>query len=162
MLAVLVVVATVALLGTTTALGHRGPDGRALTARLNGENEIPDADEDGRGRARVKIDVEGGEVCFRIWFDNITTPDKGHIHDGDADENGPVVVTFFDLGMMPDEDVQDALERERVRGCVEVTDEVLLQDIKDNPEEYYVNLHNTRYPGGAIRGQLHTGHHGHR
>ena len=33
-------------------------------------------------------------------------------------------------------------------------DPALLEKIKATPGAYYVNLHNSRYPGGAIRGQL--------
>jgi hypothetical protein len=32
----------------------------------------------------------------------------------------------------------------------------LIGEIAANPSGYYVNLHNARFPGGAIRGQLGT------
>ena len=34
-----------------------------------------------------------------------------------------------------------------------------MQRILANPKAYYVNVHNTDYPAGAVRGQLHSDHH---
>jgi hypothetical protein len=33
-------------------------------------------------------------------------------------------------------------------------DKALADKILDDPSGYYVNVHNTEYPGGAVRGQL--------
>ena len=38
-----------------------------------------------------------------------------------------------------------------------MTERQLIADILENPENYYFNVHNTEYPGGAIRGQLSDG-----
>jgi hypothetical protein len=38
-------------------------------------------------------------------------------------------------------------------GCVQ-TRERLVARILANPQNFYVNVHNARFPGGAIRGQL--------
>jgi hypothetical protein len=75
-----------------------GGDGSVrLRARLNGAAEVPPADDDGRGFARVDVDVEKGEVCFDVRFDDNTTANRGHIHSGAAGQNGQIVVAFFDL-----------------------------------------------------------------
>ena len=39
------------------------------------------------------------------------------------------------------------------QGCVPVSAK-LVKTIEDHPREYYVNIHSTTYPGGAVRGQL--------
>ena len=71
-----------------------------------------------------------------------------------AGANGPIVVPFFELVAAPNTDPRfDELERGRIKDCV-TADPALLADIVAHPDLYYVNLHNTRYPGGAFRCQL--------
>lgn len=130
-------------------------DSRRLRTDLRGSNEVPAADPDGRGKATVRIDLEDNELCFEVSFDNAGTPNRGHIHRGAAGVNGPIVVTFFELVGVPADPLNDTLERRnKARGCVEDVNTTLLREIKANPSGFYVNLHNARFPGGMIRGQL--------
>jgi len=39
-------------------------------------------------------------------------------------------------------------------GCVGDQSRPLLRDIKNNPDQYYVNVHTSDFPDGAVRGQL--------
>jgi hypothetical protein len=133
-----------------------------LTANLEGAQEFPvPADPDGSGKAIVDVDVAGNEVCFDIKFDGIQTPSRAHIHEAAAGANGGIVVTFWELrvgvdpGAPATDPRNDVLEdKERLSGCTEVTDTALLQRIVDNPAGFYVNVHNARFPGGALRCQL--------
>ena len=126
------------------------------TADLSGANEVPPADPDGDGKADVEWEVNGDEVCFDVKFDDIGTPNRGHIHAGVAGVNGGIVVTFFELIGMPADPRNDEMEEGRLEDCV-VPDgptRRCWQTIAANPANYYVNLHNARFPGGATRGQL--------
>ena len=127
-----------------------------LDADMAGSNEIPAADPDGSGRAKFEFDMDTGEVCFSVRFDDTGTPNRGHIHVGGPDVNGAIVLPMFELRPTdaPASDPRhDELEGGRLQGCVNA-DPDLLADIVENPGGYYVNLHNTRFPGGSIRGQL--------
>ncbi len=41
----------------------------------------------------------------------------------------------------------------QITGCVPV-EPALAADVGQNPSDYYVNVHNAAFPGGALRGQL--------
>jgi hypothetical protein len=155
--ALLAVYALVALAGLLVVggLAFAGGGGNAvkLKANLSGANEVPPADPDGRGRIKVNLRVAAGQVCFDLRFRTTGTPNRGHIHQGPAGTNGGIVVEFFELVGMPTDPRNDRLERNRLRDCVSASS-ALLGQIAANPGNYYVNLHNARFPDGAIRGQL--------
>jgi len=119
--------------------------GRPLTADMTGPQEVPvSGDSDGTGVARLTLNQGQGEVCWFISVENITLPaSAAHIHPGAAGVANPPIVT---LGA-PGEDGTSA-------GCVDGVDKALIKDIRQNPSDYYVNVHNADFPGGAVRGQL--------
>ena len=134
-----------------------------LEAGLNGEKEVSSTGEkgvgdlDGRGKAEVLINVERRRACFSLSWRGIEPPSMAHIHDGDKDTAGPIVIAFFmtgDEAAPGDQDLPDTLNG--VDGCVTGVEKSLLRDIKRNPRQFYVNIHNDPFPAGAIRGQLHN------
>ena len=128
-----------------------------LRAHLAGANEVPAADDDGSGIATVFIAVEQGEVCFNVGFNKITTGNRAHIHAAPAGVNGSIVVAFFDLqtaASQRDPRLDELEKTESLDDCVTGLSSTLLADIVANPENYYVNVHNSRFPGGAVRAQL--------
>ncbi len=120
--------------------------GRPLTAELSGANEVAPGDPDGTGLAELTLNQGQGEICWSITTDGVTSPSRAHIHRGEAGTNGPIVVFFYDLVVSPPIPVA-------VSGCTEV-DPDLVKEIRQNPEQFYVNVHNAEFPAGAVRGQL--------
>jgi len=122
------------LTGTSTA-----SFGWIVAVDLKGTSE-PNA----TGTAVVRIRKDAGLVCYRLHAANVTLPTiAAHIHRGAAATNGPVVVPFTASGADGNSS-----------GCVTATPPTLIDEIIANPAGFYVNVHTTEHPAGAIRAQL--------
>ena len=127
-------------------LGLSLPAGAAVlqfTSILSGHNETNGAglfdqgDPDGSGVATLFIDDVANTIDWNIIVNGIDLPLTGaHIHQGNFDANGPIVVNFG--GQLSGLDLFDAD----------------LAAVSVNPAGFYVNVHNAAFPGGAIRGQI--------
>ena len=115
--------------------------GDPILADLSAANEVPGpGDAGGSGTAQLWFDITG-MVCFDLTFGGLTGAVSGaHVHLGDPDASGPVVI-----------DLDWALNGPA--GCLAV-EESLIDQMLDDLDAYYVNVHTFMYPGGAIRGQL--------
>jgi CHRD domain-containing protein len=120
-----------------------------LRAHLTGKAQVEPGDPDGKGDATVTLDGRKGKVCFTLGWSGIDPPMAAHIHAGRKGRNGDVVVGLFKSDQPLPGTVQGII------GCVSGVDATLIGKIAHNPGAYYVNVHNTPYPNGAIRGQLH-------
>ena len=110
--------------------------GRPITVTMTGAAEVPGpGDPDGTGTARITLNPGKNQVCYELKVDKIAAANMAHIHAGEAGKAGPPVVTLTSKGCAP-------LEQERI------------MDILKNPDNYYVDVHNTEFPNGALRGQL--------
>jgi len=118
-------------------VGAAEDSGRPLSGELSGTAEVPPADPDGSGTAFITLNQGQGRVCWQLTWSNIGAPFAAHIHAAPAGVNGPIVVPLSPID----------------GGCTNAQD-ALIKAIRQNPEGYYVNIHNTEFPGGAIRGQL--------
>ena len=136
-------------LGSGAAAQERAPS--VFVAALSAENEVPGCpagEESGAGgRAIVRIDEDTGEITYRVVARRLPGTIAGspgaHIHVGAAGEMGPVVQALELTG--------------RERGLVATgtaTNPALAEAILADPANYYVNVHTTACPAGAIRGQL--------
>lgn len=118
---------------TAFAVGARS----SLHATMSGKAEKPAGDPDGRGTAEIKIN--GRQVCWELTVRRIGRPMAAHIHKGRAAVAGPVVVP---LGATY-----------KAKGCTR-TSAATARAIEARPGTFYVNVHNAKYPNGAVRGQL--------
>jgi hypothetical protein len=120
--------------------------GRPFSTTLTGANEVPGpGDPDASGTASLALNPGQGEVCFDLAWTGIDgTVTAAHIHAAPAGVAGPVVVPLFS-GSFSGTDSASA--------CVSADRDLLLAIIQD-PESYYVNIHSTVFPAGAVRGQL--------
>lgn len=112
----------------------------ALKAALKGSNETGPGDTDGRGTATVRI--KGTRLCYSLSLAKVVTT-GGHVHRGGAGTDGPIVATFYN-------------GKEDRKGCLTVSSTLAKQIVKQ-PSAFYVNLHNEKFPEGAVRGQLRKG-----
>jgi hypothetical protein len=116
--------------------------GRKLQTPLTGAAEVPGpGDPDGGGTATVTVNPGQGRICYEIVVTNIGAATAAHIHEAPAGVAGPVVV-----GLQAPSDGDS-------KACVDVTNALALEILKA-PADYYVNVHNAEFPGGAVRGQL--------
>ena len=116
--------------------------GRPFTTTLTGAAEVPGpGDPDGAGTARLSLNPGQGEVCYELSVSGIAPAVAAHVHVGPAGLAGPVVIPLA----APTDGSSSA--------CASASRELVLAIIQ-NPQNYYVNVHNAEYPAGALRGQL--------
>ena len=145
---VLSVTTVVGLSGTVRAdkIADADQGGRSFTILMSGAQEAPGpGDPDGSGVATITLNQGQGTVCFDLSVENITLPATGaHIHVAPAGSPGPIVVPLTAPGA-------DGTSS----GCVENVDPNLIKAIRQNPSDYYVNVHaQPGFGAGAVRGQL--------
>ena len=119
----------------------REDSGKRITVTMTGEEEVADGDPDGSGTATFRINPGTGQLCYTLRVRNIEPATAAHIHEAPPEAAGPVVVGL------------DAPTGGSSSNCTDIGRE-LAREILADPGNYYVNVHNTPYPGGAIRGQL--------
>ncbi len=129
------------------ALAGCADEGAEFEVDLSGANEVCE-DENacggtGSGTATVTIDSDENEVCYDFSLEDIEGANAAHIHEGAEGEAGDPVV---DLAYSGDDEGGD--------DCVDGVDEGLLEDISENPSDFYVNVHTEDLPDGAARAQL--------
>lgn len=137
-LAVCAVVVTLMVFGGSAVFAQSG-----MTATLTGAAEVGGGDTDGSGSSTVTL-TSDTELSYTISVKDITLPAAAaHIHKGAAGANGPVVIGF---SVVPD--------AAGMASGTATAEAAIIADIRANPQNYYVNVHTSDFPNGAVRGQL--------
>jgi len=113
-----------------------------LTARMNGNNEVPAVTTTAQGLGVFTMSLDKQSILIEVAAADLSGPITGiHIHEGAADATGPVV---FDLTA-------------NINGCRIST---VLSDFSTDERakflsgEYYLNVHTAANPDGEIRAQI--------
>jgi hypothetical protein len=114
-------------------------------ATMKGSSESPKGPASASGT--FKVEFRNGQACYTMSVKGLgAKPVAAHIHKGAAGVNGPIVVDLKPTfkGTSP-----------RVsKKCVTAKASIVAA-IRKNPAGYYANVHTSKNPAGAARGQLH-------
>ena len=147
------ILATLLLLGALTAAPVAAQSERATVVyrlALSGAEEVC-ADPsrcggEGIGEAILIVNPNTDTVCMLArWRDVAGMVVAAHIHQALDGFAGPIVVPLFPAGTMLAGD-------DKTRVCVDGLD--LTDEINATPSAYYVNIHSTVFPDGALRAQV--------
>ncbi|MBT8142976.1 MAG: CHRD domain-containing protein [Gammaproteobacteria bacterium] len=158
----------IASLAVQTGL-YAGHTNTVLEAELDGKQEVAldkkgklknkAGDKNGEGEAYVfGIDGDLFTLCYVLVVEDIQLNPVGpvgqgmaaHIHEAPEGQNGGVVAV---LAGPEDGTAADCLT-EGEEGKFPTGEPGIVQRILNNPEDFYINVHNVEFPPGAIRGQL--------
>ena len=140
------VIVALTLLSLTIGVAVAGAQRRSneFDATMRGSSESPKGPAKARGTFTVQF--RNGQACYRMSVSGLgARPVAAHIHKGGAGVNGPIVIDLKPTfrGTSP-----------RVsQKCVPAKASIV-SAIRRNPSGYYANVHTSKNPGGAARGQL--------
>ena len=139
----------ISLIFVLGACNNEGDDeGGNFSLALSGDAEVCEGDTcggDGSGTAEVDINSDQNEICYEITLEGVEGANAAHIHSGDEGESGDVVV---DLSYEGDD------EGTGEEKCIDDIEESVLEEISEEPEGHYLNVHTEELPDGAVRAQL--------
>jgi hypothetical protein len=155
-----VVVLTVAALG---GLAQTASAQQRWTAVLSGQEEVPPISSPASGVFNATVESDGS-ISFTLTFEGLSAPPTfSHIHFGQPGVAGGVMIFLCGGGGQADcpaatsGTVQGAIRLSNVTGPAAqgIDPGQLFEAVQAVVQgEGYVNIHNTRFPPGEIRGQV--------
>jgi hypothetical protein len=156
-----IVLLTIAVLGTALPSAGAPTQPRNFVAHLSGGEEVPPAETRATGQAIFQLQPDGETIRYRLIAANIENVTQSHIHLAPAGANGGVVAWLYPDGP-PAQLIPGRHSGVLATGTITATDlvgELAGMELSDLLEAMraggaYVNVHTTQYPGGEIRGQI--------
>lgn len=128
---------------------------QAFTAELSGTQELPPVNTNAAGL--VNITGNNQSIAYRLALSNMTNATAAHIHMGEEEENGKVVVTLYKsespTSGVEIESLAGNITADKLQGPLADTTLVELFSIMDSGTAY-VNVHSVDFPNGEVRGEL--------
>lgn len=109
-----------------------------------GGQESPAGDPDGTLTGTITIDPATNTLSWNLTYTNILAPTLMHIHTGQDGTNGSV---FVDMGVVTTGGPGTLINSKVITATQATT-------ILTNPQNHYLNVHNSAFPGGVLRAQL--------
>ena len=144
-------IVVLALLSLTIGVAVAGAQRRAneFDATMRGSSESPKGPANARGTFTVEF--RRGQACYRMSVSGLgAKPVAAHIHKGAAGVNGPIRIDLK-IGAKTFKGTSPRVAQK----CVPAKASVV-SAIRRNPAGWYANVHTSKNPGGAARGQLHV------
>ena len=142
-------VLTISFVQQQQALGQQ-----VFTAELSGDNELPPVNTEANGT--ITIQGNNQSLNYQLALSDMTNVTVAHIHFGNEDENGKVVVSLLKSDSPSGLEVESVgrnFTAEDVQGpLAELPLEQLIGFMGNGST--YVNVHSTDLPLGEIRGQV--------
>jgi hypothetical protein len=129
------------LAALVAALVLAAPAGAAVKRLETSLRGSAATDQDGRGTAKLRLNRDRERVCFTITVRDIDDVLAAHIH---RHADGDIVVDL----------ITEPASGNRFTGCTENVAKSTIRRILRKPRRFYVNVHTTAFPGGAIQGTL--------
>src|SRR5689334_14382291 len=142
------VLAALASLTIGVALAGAQNSSNEFKATMKGSSESPKGPSSASGTFTVQF--KNGQACYKMSVKGLGAfPVAAHIHRGAAGTNGPIVVDLLATSKSTWKGTSPRVAQKCVAARA-----ATVAAIKRNPGNFYANVHTSKNPGGAARGQL--------
>ncbi len=127
-----------------------------LTATLAGSNQVPPNSSMATGSAILTFLTQSQTIAYDVIYSGLTASAlEGHIHFGPYGSNGPIILPFVPGPTGTTGEVRGVLSAanliNQAASGINTYSDIVTAALADN---LYVNLHDSNYPAGEIRGQV--------